>query len=158
MYLLGATQTLTHDVKIVEEEVSNIKKAKLTDALRFYKTLKDEYEALDEQRKKIGEMLEGLSRNSIPDMMAEEDVRTVTLDDVGYRFTVSQRVSCSMVDKDGAIDWLKANDQGAIVIETVNSGTLASFAKSYVEDKGADLPVEFFKMSTMAFTSVTKAR
>lgn len=132
-------------------------KSKLSDALRFYKTLKDDYELFEEVRKKIGQMLEDLSRETIPARMAEEDVRTVTLDDIGYRFTVSQRLSCSMPDKDAGISWLKSHGHGAIVIETVNAQTLASFAKTQVEETGVDLPPDIFKMSSMQFTSVTKA-
>lgn len=142
----------------IQAETAERRKGTLPEALRFYKVLKDEYDEFETVRKKIGETLEGLSRNTIPEMMAENEVRTITLDDIGYRFTISHRWSCSMVDKDAGITWLKENGLAPMVFETVNAQTLASWAKGLVEDEGRDPPAELFKTGQMAFTSVTKAR
>lgn len=146
-------------VRAIQAHIIEIKRGKLSDALRFYKDTKDEYNRLDALRKELNEALESLSRNGLPEMMADEGVRTVTLDDIGYRFTVSHRYSCSMVNKDTVkgINWLKENGHGDLVIETVNSSTLASFAKSQLEESGEELPTDIFKTSLMAYTSVTKA-
>lgn len=156
-YLISTTAAIADELAFIRKLDADAKKGKLSDALRFYKTLKDDYEALDEQRKQIGQLLEDLSREGLPNMMAEEDVRTVTLDDIGYRFTVSQRQSCSMVDKDAGIAWLKTNGHGGLVQETVNAQTLGAFSKTYAESAGADLPTDIFKVSIMQYTSVTKA-
>lgn len=147
---IGAVDDLTMTIETV-------RKGSLPDALRFYKSVKDEYELFEIERKKIGQMLEDLSRTTIPDMMDEQGVKTITLEDIGYRFTVAQRWSCSMLDKDAGIQWLKDNGAAPLVFETVNAQTLASYAKQRVEDEGFDLPVDIFKTGTMNYTSVTKA-
>lgn len=137
--------------------IEEIRKGGLPDALRFYKDVKDGYELAEVERKKVGQLIEDLSRTTIPDMMDEQGVKTITLEDIGYRFTVSQRWSCSIIDKDAGIPWLKENGAAALVFETVNAQTLASYAKGRVEDEGFDLPVDIFKTGTMNYTSVTKA-
>lgn len=153
---------LAQDLRATVEDLGNgvteRRKGGLPDALRFYKMVKDEYDIFELQRKKIGELLESLSRNTIPEMMTEEGVRTVTLDDIGYRFTISHRWSCTILEKDKGIGWLKENGQGALVFETVSAQTLAAWAKQMEEDEGKSPPTDIFKTGQMAFTSVTKAR
>lgn len=137
--------------------IEAIRKGNLPDALRYYKDVKDAYELAEVERKKVGQLIEDLSRTTIPDMMDEQGVKTITLEDIGYRFTVAQRWSCTIVDKDKGIPWLKENGAAALVFETVNAQTLSSYAKGRVEDEGFDLPVDIFKTGTMNYTSVTRA-
>lgn len=143
----------------IEAVLDEIKKGRLGDACRYFKELSDAYAVLDDQRKKVYNQVELLSRNIIPEMMEEEDATTITLefeDGTKYRFTKNRRTSCSIVDKDGAYKWLRETGNEAIIVETVNASTLSSFAKHYVEDEGKDLPADFFKQSSLIYTSVTK--
>ncbi len=128
--------------------------------VRAWHHLRSSYEQLDAHRKQIGETLERMSREVIPTLMEEAGVKTVTLDDVGYRFTVSARLSASIPQdvKADAYDWLRENDYGDLIIETVNSSTLASFAKNLIEEEGKELPPELFKLTTMKYTSATKVK
>ena len=144
----------------LEPELADVKKAKLPDALKFWYALRSEYELLDDARKELGKMLEDLNRNTLPEMFDEADTTTTTLliDDARkVRFTKSQRVNCSMTDKEGGKKWLRDEGHGDIIQETVNASTLSAFAKSYIEDTGKDLPGELFKLTTMNLISATKA-
>lgn len=144
----------------LRSRVDTARKGALPEALRLFKTEKDQYEAADKARKAIGELIESLSRATIPEMMEEQGVKTTTItydEGVNYRFTVAQRASCSMSDKEAGIQWLKDQGHGGMVQETVNAGTLAAFAKDYIATEGKDLPTEMFKFSMMAYTSITKA-
>lgn len=145
----------------MEEAISALRKTgDLPDVCRNYKAMNDAYEALDVQRKALYEKLEGMSRGTIPEMLVEEGVSNITLeyaDGLKYRFGKSQRMSCSMPDKDGGMDWLKANGGEGLIKPTVNASQLSSFAKEYLATQGKDLPADFFKTSTMVYTSVTKA-
>lgn len=143
-----------------DEAVKALRAGQLTEACRGYKSLKDAYDWFDAERKKIYEKLEGISRATIPEMLEEEDVSNVTLDygeGLKYRFGKTQRVSCSMPDKEGGMAWLRENGGEGLIQETVNASSLSSFAKDYSKEKGADLPPEFFKTTSMVYTSVTKA-
>lgn len=131
------------------------KTATLPELLKFFAKTRDAYEALDEQRKRVNELVERMSRVVIPERMAEEGVGTISLRDASLRFTVSHRISASVLDKDAAYEWLRSNGHGDLIQPTVNSSALAGFAKKYIQDEGKDLPAPF-KISQMAFTSVTK--
>lgn len=142
----------------VEAAVEGVKKGKLPAALKYWKLTTDEYEAFDKQRKRLYQALEDLSRKTIPEMMAEEGVKTITLEDVGYRFTVSQRFSCSMPDKEAGMEWLRQNGLGDLIQPTVNAQTLSSAVKKMIEDEGREPPEDLFNTNYMSFTSATKAR
>jgi hypothetical protein len=142
----------------VEEEIAGIKKMPLQDVLRYWHLLSDAYEALDKERKRVYAAVENLSRGTIPEMMQEQGVRSMTLDDLGYRFTVSQRFSCSMPDKDAGMKWLRENGLGDLIQETVNSGTLSSAMKRLIENEGREPPADYFNTNYMSYTSATKAK
>lgn len=139
-----------------EHDGSNIQHGKLEDACRIYYYVTEKYDELDETRKKIGAQLEHMSREVIPGVMEERGVRNITLDDVQRQFSKSLRVTASMADKEAGIKWLKENGFGDLIQATVNSSTLSSFAKQYVEDYQKDLP-DCFKMNAMTITSVRKS-
>lgn len=130
----------------------------LPDYLKQFFAIREAYEALDEERKKVSATLERMSRVLIPDLFIEQDTKTISLDSIGRRFTVSAKVSASITDKPFAYQWLRSPEQdaGDLIQETVNSSSLAAYAKNYISEKGKDLPEQGFKVSTMRFTSVTK--
>jgi hypothetical protein len=142
----------------LEGLTAQIRRGGLPDALRFWKLTGEEYDQFDKERKRIYEALESLSRKTIPEMMEEQGIKTITLEDIGYRFTVSQRFSCSMPDKEAGMAWLKANGLGDLIQPTVNAQTLSSAAKKRLEDEGLEMPTDLFNTSYMAFTSATKAK
>ncbi len=150
-----ATADVTNSVATVRELMTNLKRGKLADALRGWWVVRNSYEALDEARKELNTLIEEMSRVNLPEIMAEEDVKTITLDDIRRRFTVNVRVGCSMPDKDIGFAWLKANGHGGLIQETVNAQTLAAFAKNMAAEK-KDLPPDIFKITTMNYVSATK--
>lgn len=132
------------------------KRGEVPEILKMWHATKTHYEVADEMRKKVYASIEHMSRTVIPEVMDEKGMKTTTLN-TGYRFTVATKLSASLVDKNKGHEWLMANGHGAIIQPTVNSSTLASFAKSYIDDTGKDLPPEIFKISNMRYTSATKA-
>jgi hypothetical protein len=110
---------------------------------------------IKEARDQLDKIERHLSSEAIPDLFREQGVKTITIEGLG-RVTVSNRTSCSMVDKEAGHSWLKQNGHGGLIQPTVNSSSLAAFAKSYTEDTGMDLPEDIFKVSRNPFTSITK--
>lgn len=135
------------------------KKGAPEDLIRLYVATDESYDRLDKARKELYAMLEGVSRNYIPEVLAERQIKTISLDDIKRRITVAVRISASIVpdNKALAFQWLRDNKADALIQETVNAGTLSSFAKQRLEE-GYELPEELFKMNTMQYTSVTKIK
>ena len=147
---------LIDEVKVgAAADGSNVRSGKLADACRLYFYLTEQYDKLDDARKKIGFQLEHISRDVIPDIMADEEVSTITLEDVQRRFTKSTRTTASMVDKEAAMAWLREIGKGDLIQATVNSSSLSSFVKQYVVESQMDVP-DCIKMNNMTVTSVNK--
>lgn len=113
-------------------------------------------EQIKEARKALTELEERLNREYVPESMRSHGVRTITVEGVG-RVSLSNRWSCSMIDKGLGMDWLRNSGNGGLIQETVNSMTLAAFAKSLNDEKGIELPKDLFNTSIMTVTSITKA-
>lgn len=126
--------------------------------IKHWAAFRSATEQLSEIRKALDEIEVQLGRQYIPDVMRAANIKTITIEGVG-RASLSQRWSCSIVAEPKKIghDWLREQGHGALVQETVNSSTLASFAKSLSVDEGKELPEEIFKTSIMTTTSLTKA-
>lgn len=136
------------------------KSGDLAKVCRDYKAMIDGYEAMDKVRKELYAHLEGISRATIPEMLAEEDVSNITLEFEGglkYRFGKNRRISISMLNKEAGFDWLKANGGEDLIQPTVNSSALSSFGKEFTKSTGKDLPMEVFKTNEMVYTQITKA-
>lgn len=101
----------------------------------------------------VNQIAERLSTTLVPNAMREAGFTTVN-HQVG-RVSVSSRVSASMVEKHGAMAWLRDHELGDLIIETVNAQTLSAQAKAMIE-AGEELPPDFFKISIKPTTSITK--
>jgi hypothetical protein len=115
---------------------------------------------LTAQIKEAREALEGiemqLSREQVPDVMRAHNVRNITVEGVG-RVTLGTRWSASMLDKQSAFTWLRDNNHGGVIQETVNAQTLGALAKE-LNDSGVELPTDTFKTSVMTYTSITRIK
>lgn len=125
--------------------------------IRHYDAIRQATEKIKEARKALDEIEEQLSREHVPTVMRAHSVKTITVEGIG-RVTLINRYSASIVDKPKGYAWLRDNNHGSLIQETVNSSTLSSFAKHYLEEEGRELSADDgFKVSTMTFTSITKA-
>ncbi len=123
--------------------------------IRHFDALRIAMEKIKEAREALQEMTDQLSRETVPEFMKRAGVKTLTLEGVG-RVTVSHRYSCSMLDKDLGFKWLRTNDAGELIQETVNAQTLAAYAKNRLEQEGFAMPDDIFKVGAVTFTSITK--
>jgi len=124
-------------------------------ALAVYNALRVLYDQLDEARSVLSKVVTDLSTRVLPERFEAEGCSTFTSRELGARFTVTQKNSVSMVDKDGALEWLIENGYGSLIQRTVNAQTLAKFATEYLAETGQDLPPDLFKTSTFAYVSRT---
>ena len=61
-----------------------------------------------------------------------------------------------MINKNAAMQWLRDNDLGETITETVNAGTLAKVLKEYVIETGKDAPEDAFKLTEYQSTGSSK--
>ena len=95
-----------------------------------------------------------LSYDILPTMFTNQNVKTIKVEPFG-RVTVNVRWSASMLDKEKSMEWLRTSGNEGLIIETVNAGTLTSFAKSEIL-AGRPLPDCLFKVGTAQHMSITK--
>ena len=104
------------------------------------KAAKDRKNNLDAEAKEVGAQIEDLDRQ-LAEAMAEQEVDRFSRN--GSLFYLSSRLYASPKagEKDTLIAALKENGYDALVTETVNANTLASFAKERMaETETGELP------------------
>lgn len=145
------------DAEALNEFTQNIRDQDHLVLIRYFDWVRRLHDLMQETKKLYDAIHDALSREYVPDAMRRAGVKTVNVIDVG-RVTISHRFSCSMIDKEKGMEWLRANGLDGIIIETVNAATLGATAKDLLENHGRDLPGDLFKTSTSAFTSITKSK
>lgn len=141
--------------KLVEEDtVKVIASNDHIELVRHYARLRGINELIGVARKSLAIIEDRLSHTEIPDIFREHGLKTITLEDVG-RVSIGHRWSCSMIDKAIGMNYLREQGDGGLIIETVNSSTLAAHAKN-LNEQGKDLPQDKFTTSIMPYTSITK--
>lgn len=112
----------------------------------------DANEPLDEAITKLNEV-------TLPEAYLRDQVTSVNtlVNGVGYRVTASYRFFANIIKdmKDKAYEYLRANQMGDLIQETVNAGTLTAEAKKMLED-GKELPENLFTTGTKPGMSLTK--
>lgn len=119
--------------------------------------LKNSREVMDKALKDVTKLRDTVSYKLLPEMMSDDGM-TSFVTNTGYRVSVSNRFSASFVDKESGYDWLRENDLGDIIVETVNSQTLSATIRRMMEDEGIEPPEEAIKTSIAPYTSVTKVQ
>ena len=123
--------------------------------VKHFAAVRTEYRSLKDKIEKLEAEVNQLSYEIIPTMFANQDVKTIKIDDVG-RVTVNQRWVASMSDKEAGMNWLRATGNDGLIIETVNAQTLAAFAKTQAI-AGSPLPDAVFTVGVAPYTSITKS-
>jgi hypothetical protein len=135
--------------------------------IKHFNHLRIANDDIKSSREALQQIADSLSTVVIPDVVRVAKETTglktpINIEGVG-RVTVSYRYSASILDhplrgKEPGYEWLRANGAGEIIKPTVNAGTLSSYAKSMLEEKGEELPDDIFKVGTAPYTSITKAK
>ena len=126
----------------------------LGDLITHFDALRNLHARLKEISADVNQYADRLSSTLVPEAMGAAGFTTVNHPAVG-RVSISSRVSASMVEKYGAMLWLRTHGLGDLIIETVNSNTLSAQARAMLE-AGDELPPEYFNISTKTYTSITK--
>ena len=117
--------------------------------MRELQKRKDDIEAT---LKEINADLDELRLKKIPDAMAEEDLRTLTIEGVG-RVQLTRDAHVSLVDKKLAYEWLQEYGFGHLIQDYVQPATLKAFVKTEMQE-GQEFPEELFKISQFVRASI----
>lgn len=128
--------------------------------ITHYDQIRIAMDVVKKGREALDLLKDRLSGEIVPEVMAENRIKTISIEGVG-RVTVSARFSASIIDdpdrgKEPGHEWLLANDGKDLVKPTVNSSALSAFAKERINEQGRDMPEDLFKIGTKAYTSITK--
>lgn len=134
-------------IRVIAESVTIEERKDMAEVLTDYYNIKQVYAALDEVRKKLYHRVDRLEKAVIPAMMDDQGVDKVAVPALKRSFYTLQKHSASMIDKEVGMQWLRDNEMGEAISETVNAGTLAKMLKEFVLEKGIDPPAEAFKLS-----------
>lgn len=127
------------------------------DQLRLLRDIRDITETLGDIKTQFQGHLDRMRQDKIPTAFKENGISSLTVD--GYRYTISQtmRASIKGEKKADAYAWLRENDLGELITETVNASTLSAQARKMAED-GMELEPDLFNVSIVPTTSITQAK
>jgi hypothetical protein len=125
--------------------------------LKLLKLVRDTTENLSDIKTQLQEMLDKIRQEIIPNTFKDNGITSLTVD--GYRYTISQsmRASIKAGVKDAAFTWLRENDLGDLITETVNASTLSATARQMAAE-GMELEPDLFNTSYYNNTSITQAK
>lgn len=140
-------------------EVQAARKSGAVSLARSYVVYKRVCDRMEEMVKPYNAFRDVLKGVVIPEQFEQAGIPNVTIDE-GFRIGLSTRILASIIPdkKEEAYQWLRDNDLGDIIGETVNASTLSATAKSLVEDQNKELPEDLFKVAYVPNTSVTKTK
>jgi hypothetical protein len=144
------TSTIRDETTLAVESGDHI------EIIRHYDQLRQATALIKESREALEQIETKLSREQVPDVMRANNIRTITVEGVG-RVSLGTRWSASMPDKAAGFEWLRANEHGGVIQETVNAQTLGALAKE-LNEEGTELPAPTFTTNIMTYTSITKVK
>ena len=99
--------------------------------------------------------VENLKEVRVPEAFEKEGISSFTLD-IGHRVTTSKRLLASIKVgmKEGAYKWLRENQLGDLITETVNASTLSATGTHMLKE-GKELPEDYFNAHFKDNTSMT---
>ena len=141
-------------MRIGEETNAVVATKDHVEVIRHYDQFRKANAIIKEVKDALTKLEERLSREYVPDIMRANQIKSTTIEGVG-RVSLGRRWSASMTDKEAGFTWLRDNENGGIIQETVNAQTLGALAKE-LNEKGYELPSPLFTTSVMTYTSITK--
>ena len=125
--------------------------------VRYYADLGEQAETMRKSLASIGKLENALSYQHIPASFDAAGIQNVRL--VGYGLvSLNRRWSCSMLNKDQGLAYLRGAGQGGMIIETVPAPTLGAWARSETEEKGKEPPDDIFKTSVARYVSLRASK
>lgn len=119
---------------------------KAVEAIKIMSMIDKLKEAISERLKSpLEEAYNTMRFNVVPQLMEDEDIESLTVDDVG-RVNVADDLRVSVSDKQALQEWLIANDLEDLIVPSVNAQTLTAFFRKRIKEgmkqDGKELPTD----------------
>lgn len=112
-------------------------------------------DALEEDLKAVNKRLDELRLRLIPDYMAENNLRTTTIDGIG-RIQLASDCYATIKDKEAGYEWLRDNGYDGLVTEYIQPSTFKAAVKDALKN-GQEFPEELFNITPFIRASIVKA-
>lgn len=135
-----------------------VKEHSLGEAITTFIMLEECAARLETAQKAIGGLMSFIREVSMPERMDSEEMKTFTADS-GDRVTRTIRLFASVMPgkQEDAFAWLRENEYGSLIKETLNSSSLSAAVKEMMEN-GLEPPEEIFRSHMKDGISITKGK
>jgi len=142
----------------LEIDFKDYEKLTLIEAVEAMNEMRKQLDSFGEVKSYYQKIYDHLRMTRVPEIMDNDAINTITFDDIG-RVTLTSDIYASIPTerKDDAWDWLRDNNHGGIIKETINAGTLKATLKVIIK-KGELLPPDLFKVTPYSRASITKVK
>lgn len=125
--------------------------------LKAFRQLGDHIDHLNTLHKLLNHSYDTLSSETIPNALESMGLDSVKTG--GYTFTPSVRLFASIPEakKEAGFAWLEEHGLSALIKPSVNSQSLSSAVKSYIESTAEEPPAEALSICMKKYTQVRKA-
>lgn len=145
--LLQALTELADRSERYLEKVDGDMALKPADMAKAFWAAKNLHDDIKKQLTRLYHVVNAFDKALLPKLFEHHGVDMVRIPELGRSFSVRQMTTATMIDKEGAIAWLRGEGHGDLVQETVNAGTLASFVRNMVLEMGMDPPEDLIKVT-----------
>ena len=122
---------------------------------RTMRMLQAEKEQLEGTLKLINIQLDDLRLKQIPEAMAEQDIRTMTIEGVG-RVQLAMDVYATIKDKEAGYNWLQEHGYEGLIVPYVQPSTFKAAVKEALK-AGQEFPEEVFSIQPFTRASIVKS-
>ena len=149
----GFLESIADDAKKAESAINEMS---LSEQCSYLFRVKKQYEDINEQVKKLYRHVDKLSKVIIPEAMDDAGVDKIRVPEVATSFYPLVKYSASMLDKGAGFQYLRDNNAGALITETVNASSLSAYLRDRLVNEGVEPPEDVFKFGIYKITGMSK--
>lgn len=155
--LKQALVALQASIKEVLDARDKLDKSNIPDLLEFYRNIYECEDTLGELHKILKEVKDNFSKSVIPDTF--ESMGLDSIKSKGKTFFIGTRFNCSIPHdkREAGFPWLRENNLGALITDTVNARSLSSAIKELIETTGVEPPEDCITIHREKYTTMRKA-
>lgn len=154
--LVEISRQVEETAKDLDVLVQALEKSPPAEVATAYWMISEAYDLLDTRRKQVYALQDNLNKYTVPTVLQKFDMDLIRVPELKRSFYITPKYSASILDKERAYVWLRANGLGEIITETVNAGTLSKALHDLVADTGKDAPLDIFELKTYNVTGSSK--
>jgi hypothetical protein len=124
-------------------------------ACNNFRYLREAQDDLKKLLSQVTELVDVARQVQLPLMFKEDGITSISVDGIRYTISHTVRASTAAGKRDEAFQWLRDNELGALITETVNASTLSAEARRQME-AGEALPENLFNVALVPNVSATK--